>query len=164
MRKNLIFSKILYSDCEQCGYPFKKECIYVKEGKPSYFSCDACYLRLNKSDMPQSLTINNKTIKLDDIFGSSWGYEQTNVSYYQVLGFKGSKTVLLREINKIKIHSNEIRFTGVAKPLKDNFRPYSKILTKRVKDYGHELIVDIDSCQSAYLLKENEFLEYSENY
>lgn len=37
-------------------------------------------------------------IAIGDIFTSSWGYEVTYIDYYQVVGFKGKQTVLLREI------------------------------------------------------------------
>lgn len=37
-------------------------------------------------------------IAIGDIFTCSWGYEVTYIDYYQVVGFKGKKTVLLREI------------------------------------------------------------------
>lgn len=162
MKKKSLFFRTHDTTCTRCGYLFAKE--FIHENKPSSFVCDACNLELNKSDSRQTLTINNITIKLDDIFVSSWGYEQTNVNFYQVLGFKGSKTVLLREINKIKTPSKELKFTGTVKPIKNNFKPY-KILTKQVKAYGKdEVAVNIDSCQTAFLLPENETMEYSEYY
>ncbi len=37
-------------------------------------------------------------VKIGDIFSSSWGYDQTNVDYYQVVGFAGKTMVALREI------------------------------------------------------------------
>ena len=41
-------------------------------------------------------------VAIGDVFTCSWGWEVTYIDYYQVVGFKGKKTVLLREIaNKI---------------------------------------------------------------
>lgn len=37
-------------------------------------------------------------IAIGDVFTCSWGWEVTYIDYYQVIGFKGKKTVLLREI------------------------------------------------------------------
>ena len=37
------------------------------------------------------LTFKNDTISVGDIFVSSWGYEQTNVTFYQVLSVHGKK-------------------------------------------------------------------------
>ncbi|HCN5512602.1 TPA: hypothetical protein N6023_004603 [Escherichia coli] len=39
------------------------------------------------------LTFKNDTVSVGDIFVSSWGYEQTNVTFYQVLSVHGKKTV-----------------------------------------------------------------------
>lgn len=38
-------------------------------------------------------------IKIGDIFHFSWGYEQTNANYFQVIGLKGTKQVIIREIS-----------------------------------------------------------------
>lgn len=37
-------------------------------------------------------------IKVGDIFSFSWGYEQSNINYFQVVGLKGTKQVIIREI------------------------------------------------------------------
>ncbi len=37
-------------------------------------------------------------VKVGDIFCFSWGYEQTNIDYFQVVGLKGTKQVVIREI------------------------------------------------------------------
>ena len=37
-------------------------------------------------------------IKIGDVFYSSWGYDQTNVDYYEVVGTAGKTTFLLKEI------------------------------------------------------------------
>lgn len=37
-------------------------------------------------------------IKVGDVFVCSWGYEQTNINFYQVVSRKGKKTVTVREI------------------------------------------------------------------
>lgn len=38
------------------------------------------------------LTFKNDTVSVGDVFVSSWGYEQTNVTFYQVLSVHGKKT------------------------------------------------------------------------
>lgn len=37
-------------------------------------------------------------VKVGDIFVFSWGYEQTNINYFQVVALKGTKQVIIREI------------------------------------------------------------------
>jgi len=38
-------------------------------------------------------------VKIGDIFCYSWGYEQTNINYFQVVALKGTKQVIIREIS-----------------------------------------------------------------
>jgi hypothetical protein len=38
------------------------------------------------------------SLKVGDVLVSSWGYEQTNVDYYEVIEVKGAATVVIREI------------------------------------------------------------------
>lgn len=38
------------------------------------------------------------TLQVGSILSSSWGYDQTNVDFYQVVGLTGKQTVLLRKI------------------------------------------------------------------
>lgn len=37
-------------------------------------------------------------VKIGDIFHYSWGYEETNIEYFQVVGLKGTKQVVIRQI------------------------------------------------------------------
>ncbi|EHV76870.1 hypothetical protein ECDEC7A_3317 [Escherichia coli DEC7A] len=39
----------------------------------------------------ETLTFNNGTVSVGDVFVSSWGYEQTNVNFYQVISVHGKK-------------------------------------------------------------------------
>ena len=39
------------------------------------------------------------TLKVGDILYSSWGYDQTNIDFYEVVETKGKKTVVLRRRN-----------------------------------------------------------------
>jgi hypothetical protein len=41
-----------------------------------------------------------KNLKVGSIFSYSWGYDQTNYQFYEVTGFQGKNTVLLRELNQ----------------------------------------------------------------
>lgn len=42
------------------------------------------------------------TLKVGDILVSSWGYEQTNVEFFEVVKTKGKKTVVLRQRNVVR--------------------------------------------------------------
>ncbi|MCW7416708.1 hypothetical protein OHC89_26490 [Escherichia coli] len=51
-----------------------------------------------KDNQNQSLQVGDATIRIGDIFHTHWGYEQTNIEFYQVVSLHGKKTVGLREI------------------------------------------------------------------
>jgi len=59
-----------------------------------------------------------KSIKVGDVFVSSWGYEQTNINFYQVIDIKG-KTVTFREIAKDVEEDGYM--SGKARAVKNNF-------------------------------------------
>lgn len=42
--------------------------------------------------------VNEYGVKVGDIFVSSWGYEQTNVDFYQVIALVGKHSVRVREV------------------------------------------------------------------
>ena len=57
--------------------------------------------KLNESISNKETKTENEghqCINIGDIFVSSWGYEQTNIDFYEVTGKKGKSTLLLREI------------------------------------------------------------------
>lgn len=99
-----------------------------------------------------------KLIPLGSVFVSSWGYEQTNVDYYQVVGYKGKKTLLLKEI--CKTYLEEKNCAGSCLPLVDDFRN-EEILQKQVElrknqNGGFSARININSFSSAQLKhKEN---------
>jgi hypothetical protein len=60
------------------------------------------------------------TLKVGDILSCSWGYDQTNVDYYQVTRVPGANTVEIREIKKRS--SGEVGFmTAHCSPEPDAF-------------------------------------------
>lgn len=58
------------------------------------------------------------TLKIGDILCSSWGYEQTNVDFYQVIAVRGA-VVDLRKIGQEKEYDGDM--TGFAMPKTDHF-------------------------------------------
>lgn len=56
------------------------------------------YRKLNYMKTAQKEQKNYLGIKVGDIFHYSWGYEQTNANYFQVVALKGTKQVVIREI------------------------------------------------------------------
>ncbi len=69
------------------------------------------------------------TLKIGDILYSSWGYDQTNIDYYQVTKIVGANSVQIRPIaSKITGHSSD--HTDYVVPVKDQFTGEAE--TKRV--------------------------------
>jgi len=87
------------------------------------------------------------SLKVGDILYTSWGYDQTNVEWFQVVEVKPSgKTVIIREICG-QDAGDAGWMCGHTMPLKDRFVKNSKPMTKRVRK-GE--IITIDSVRNAY--------------
>lgn len=52
--------------------------------------------------------INKYGVKIGDIFEASWGYEQTNVNFFQVVALVGETSVRVREVYLPRIEENPI--------------------------------------------------------
>lgn len=88
-------------------------------------------------------------LKVGDIFYSSWGYDQTNVDFYQVTGLT-PKGVKIRKIGKKVEKSNGPADYVV--PIKGSFDPRAKEMTKRVRSgYGDKAAITLTSYSSAWL-------------
>jgi len=59
-------------------------------------------------------------IKIGDIFVYSWGYDQTNIEFYQVTATT-SKTVTIREVESKEIENNHMMMTGKSSAIMDAF-------------------------------------------
>lgn len=98
-----------------------------------------------KSNTP----ITHHGIKVGDIFYSSWGYDQTNVDFYQVMQLVGKCTLLLKELNqeRVEIHGY---LSGQTMPIKDSFMYIGEVLKKRVKINCFTGKPTIKICDSSY--------------
>lgn len=59
-----------------------------------------------KAEPKKSETVNKYGVKVGDLFSSSWGYEQTNVDFFQVLALVGESSVRVREVCPPMIESD----------------------------------------------------------
>ena len=92
-------------------------------------------------------------VQVGDVFVSQWGYEQTNVDYYQVTAVKG-KNVDLRKIDKDVSYDGERRGTCV--PLPDCFIS-EEVFTKKVSQFNTldptSCAIKLNSYECAYFKK-----------
>lgn len=75
-------------------------------------------------------------VKVGDIFVDSWGYEQTNIDFYQVVAKPTPKTVIVREIACERVEGSEMSH-GMAdrvRPARDQF--IGEEMKKRINAYG----------------------------
>lgn len=87
-------------------------------------------------------------VKVGDIFRCSWGYDQTNIEYFQCTKVFGA----MIEICKIACDSQDIEFMqGRSVPMLDAF--VGDPMRKKVKMYGGEPSVAIYSFANAHRMK-----------
>lgn len=84
------------------------------------------------------------TVRVGDIFISSWGYDQTNVDFYKVLNVK-NKTAVLVEIGQTRNYTGHMQ--GICIP--DPTVMGKKTLTKRIQSYRGTPFFKIASYASA---------------
>jgi len=61
-----------------------------------------------------------RNVEVNDVLVSHWGYEQTNVDYYQVIELVGKSSAYICEIAKEKMDGEHF-MTGTCVPLVDHF-------------------------------------------
>lgn len=113
------------------------------------------YRRLDytgKTKETKQAKTNYLGVKIGDIFCFSWGYEQSNINYFQVVGLKGTKQVIIREI-AYKITETTGYESYRVTACKDGFLTSSQFIkdnevgaVKQVKQLGNGTIyINIDS-------------------
>lgn len=87
------------------------------------------------------------SVAVGDVFEASWGYDQTNIDYYQVTRIISAKTVEVREIAAVSWDTDYLQ--GRCVPSLDNF--IGKPMVKRVKSAGSDRAsIRINSFCDAY--------------
>lgn len=51
-----------------------------------------------KAEKAEAVKVNKFGVKVGDLFSASWGYEQTNVDFFQVIALVGETSVRVREV------------------------------------------------------------------
>lgn len=93
-----------------------------------------------------SLFFRNGTISVNDIFVLEWGYEQTNICFYQVISLHGKQTVRVRRIAGQPVIT-ENQQSG-CKPALDHF--IDDPLIRRINTRSGKPGIKIDDCERAY--------------
>lgn len=93
-----------------------------------------------------TLTFNNGTVSVGDVFASSWGYEQTNVNFFQVISVHGKTTVTVRQINADTHIQHSM--AGYKTPSLNHFN--GEPLKRRVRDFFYKPAICIGEYEMAY--------------
>lgn len=107
---------------------------------------------------PKSIVTEAGTVEIESIFAASWGYEQTNVSYYQVIALRGKKTVIVRKIRG-EVIDRSGTMSGTLKPVPGAF--LGEAMTRRLKTQGGEVLIGIADYINAYLSSAEETHEFT---
>jgi len=104
------------------------------------------YRKLNYTGTTKKEQKNYLDVKIGDIFCFSWGYEQSNINYFQVVALKGTKQVIIREIS-YEIAETTGYESYKVRPVKDTFIQNSQFIkdnttgaVKQVKQLGNGTI------------------------
>lgn len=65
--------------------------------------------------------MNKHPLKVGDLLKSVWGYDQTNVDYYQVVALNGATMVTIRPIAARQTTSPSNSMVGTCTPVKGDF-------------------------------------------
>lgn len=111
----------LYFD-NKPNYEIIKE---LKQNGYKWHNTKKCWYR--KLDYTEAERTNYLGVKVGDIFHFSWGYEQTNANYFQVVALRGTKQVVIREI-AYEIAENTNFDSYKVKPYKNRFLQDSQFI------------------------------------
>ncbi|GEM_PF-1365448 len=104
----------------------------------------------------------NDKYELGDVFSTSWGYEQTNVNFYQVVAKKGKSTLVFKEITGV-IVSQDSSMSGKKAPEVDEFKN-DKMHTCRLNKWGSVKIENHGASACDYTLVDGVKVYKGESY
>lgn len=109
--------------------------------------CDEAHARTEarKAEVAAKRAAGHR-LTIGAVLKSVWGYEQTNVDYYQVVALKGKRQVVIRRIGSERMDCAEY-MQGKCVPVVDNFT--GEPMVKTVSTQGDS--VRISSYSAAYL-------------
>lgn len=85
---------------------------------------------LYEQRLEMATTPNAEGYNLGDILYTQWGYEQTNIDFYQIVQLKGKHTIVLRELRSKSDYT--YGYNGKTRPVRDSFIS-DKLHTVRTK-------------------------------
>lgn len=117
------------------------------------------------AELKKVFNINNH-LKVGDILVNTWGWEQTNVDFYQIMEIKGRTKLIVKELNQKAEYTGDM--SGQTMPLKDNFSDReSRITSLMTKPSTHSITEPYRICEPEkyyYITKWDGKSEYFSKY
>ncbi len=111
--------------------------------------CDARKRIARKAERTTERQQFQHNLSIGDILYSSWGYDQTNIDFYQITKVMGRK-VEIREIAGRLINGEDGFMTGERTAMKDHFVDVPRIRIPQGLN-GSGLYIKVSECASAWL-------------
>lgn len=93
---------------KKCWYGYKTEA-EVKAAIDGAEAGESCTKTVKKFKAP---VVNKFGVKVGDLFSASWGYDQTNNDFFQVIALVGESSVRVREVNPPMIESRAVSWAS----------------------------------------------------
>lgn len=101
--------------------------------QPRAISPDQLAARLAYQQRLQQPTPNLDGVRVGDLFYDSWGWEQTNVNFYEVVALRGKHTAVIREI--AGDYMGGVGWTGKKRPCRGEYIGPEYTVRTRLCDY-----------------------------
>jgi hypothetical protein len=111
---------------------------YMDEEVKNHFD-NLARKEMKKEEDKKLAKMNREKVNVGDIFHTSWGYEQTNVNFFQIIEKKSASTVLIREISS-EVLEETSWCSNTINPIKDAFIGDTKKCT--INKYGQIVKAD----------------------
>lgn len=95
---------------------------------------NAQYVAKQKAEKAAKLSQPQEFLKVGDVLSASWGYDQTNIDYYQVKALVGKRMVEIQEI--VSETQDTGWMQGKCVPAVGSFAKDSKPMRKLVDEFG----------------------------
>jgi hypothetical protein len=108
---------------------------------------DALFAEYKREEVEYSNPFINTGLQVGDIYVSTWGYEQTNVNFYQVIKVT-AKTVTVREI-EARLHETTGYLSRTVMPVRGAFKFNAVPIRRTFRTYQGLTCISINSYEGA---------------
>lgn len=109
----------------------------VSTYEPEEFAAAVAYLDRRAAEQ----TPNLEGVHVGDLFYVSWGYEQTNYNFFQVVGLRGKHTIIVRENERLRAPYGFM--CGLSRPIRNRFDGEERYTVRtRIDEHTGELRIN----------------------